>query len=151
VKIGRVLSILTLIAVSVPLVAQIDSKDSITLLSEHRRMFEIGRKLNDEKLELAKLENEWAARTSMVSAIPDSIQRPDHAYKVGDPPKDQKSARRAKISADAGEVNAKKERMAADRLEKLKRRINSLKRSIAKSERKFAALQPDLEPEPLDN
>lgn len=146
-KINRIAALLSLLVISVTLTAQVVTKDSLTVLKEQRQMLEIGKRLNDNKMELAKLENQREGKAVAVSETSDNAQKSantnkEAANKLGEQSQDRKLARRANNSAGSAQADAKKARKANYNFEKLEKDISSLKASIEDDEKKLAAMQP---------
>lgn len=153
-KTNRIISALSLILLAFPLTAQVVSKDSLSNLREQRQMLEIGKRLNENKLELAKLENEREEKVMAVSQTSENAQKSADANiqaadKLGEESQDRKLARRASNSAGSAKADAKKARKAGYSLEKLDKDINSLKASIQEDEKKLAGMQPAVHGEPM--
>lgn len=145
-KINHIIAVLGFIAISAPLTAQVVSKDSVTVLKEQRQMLELGKRLNNNKLELAKLENERESKAAAVSETSDNAQKSadankEAADKLGDKSQDRKLARRANNSAGSAQSDAKKARKAGYNLEKLDKDISSLKASIEEDEKDLAKMK----------
>ncbi len=139
---------------ALPLTAQVVSKDSISNLKEQKQMLEIGKRLNENKMELAKLENEREGKATAVSQTSENAQKSADANKeaadrLGDQSQDRKLARRANNSAGSARADAKRARKAGYSLEKLDTDISSLKASIEADEKKLADMQPAAHPEPM--
>ncbi|MGN7885488.1 hypothetical protein ACN9ML_05580 [Dyadobacter endophyticus] len=153
-KINKIIASLSLILLAFPLTAQVVSKDSLSNLKEQRQMLEIGKRLNENKIELAKLENERDGKVAAVSQTSENAQKSADANKqaadrLGEQSQDRKLARRANNSAGSARSDAKKARKAGYSLEKLDKDINSLKASIQDDEQKLVDMQPSIHPEPM--
>lgn len=153
-KINRIISALSLILLAFPLTAQVVSKDSLSILKEQRQMLEIGKRLNENKLELAKLENAREEKATAVSQTAENAQKSadankEAADKLGEESQDRKLARKANSSAGSAKSDAKKARKAGYSLEKLDKDISSLKNSIQEDEKKLADMQPAVHGEPM--
>lgn len=153
-KTNRIIYALSLILLAFPLTAQVVSKDSLSILKEQRQMLEIGKRLNENKLELAKLENEREEKVTAVSQTSENAQKSADANKqaadrLGEESQDRKLARRANSSAGSARADAKRARKAGYSLEKLDKDISSLKASIREDEEKLADMQPAAHGEPM--
>lgn len=153
-KTNKIITALSLILLAFPLTAQVVSKDSLSNLKEQRQMLEIGKRLNGNKMELAKLENEREGKVTAVTQTSENAQKSADANKqaadkLGDESQDRKLARRANNSAGSARSDAKRARKAGYSLEKLDKDISSLKVSIQEDERKLADMQPAVHPEPM--
>lgn len=153
-KTNRIIYALSLILLAFPLTAQVVSKDSLSILKEQRQMLEIGKRLNENKLELAKLENEREEKVTAVSQTSENAQKSADANKqaadrLGEESQDRKLARRANSSAGSARADAKRARKAGYSLEKLDKDISSLKASIREDEEKLAGMQPAAHGEPM--
>jgi peptidoglycan hydrolase CwlO-like protein len=131
--------------ISVSISAQVVSKDSITILKQQKEALKIGKKLNERKLELAKLENSVEKKTQDMQntaqqAQSSAINNDEAANKLSTDAQDEKLANKASNSANTAKSDAKKARKAAKDLDKLQKKIESLKKKIAEDEAKLAAL-----------
>lgn len=137
---------LGLLLISLSASAQVVSKDSINMLKDQKQVLEVSKRLNDRKLELAKLENQIQEKTDEVAKTAEKAQKSadankEAAEKLGSNPQDKSLARRASKSAGSAHRDAKKARRASDNLDKLKKNIESLRGKIADDESKLASLQ----------
>lgn len=153
-KIKKIIASLGLVLLAFPLTAQVVSKDSLSNLREQKQMLEISKRLNENKMQLAKLENEREEKMMEVSQTSENAQKSADANKqaadkLGDESQDRKLARRANNSAGSAKSDAKKARKAGYSLEKLDSDINALKASIQDDEKKLADMQPAIYPEPM--
>ncbi len=144
-KIRNIVGSLGLAFITLSASAQVVSKDSINLLKNQKEALELSKKLNDRKLELAKLENELQSKTEEAAKTAEAAQRSVEqnrkaADRLSDDPQDKRAAKRASKSASSANRDAKKARRAADSLEKLKRNIEDLKKDISRDEEKLASL-----------
>lgn len=153
-KTNRLISALSLILLAFPLTAQVVSRDSLSNLKEQKQMLEIGKRLNENKLELVKLENEREGKVTAVSETSENAQKSADANKqaaerLGEESQDRKLARRANNSAGSAKADAKRARKAGYSLEKLDKDISSLRASIQEDEKKLAGMQPAVHGEPM--
>ena len=120
------------------------SKDSMQSLKQQKQSLELSKKINDNKMKLAKLENTLKAKTDEMESTTAAAQRSANdnstaANKLTSNPQDKKLARQAESAGDDARKNAKRARIAADKLADLKKDIQSLKDKIAADEAKLAA------------
>lgn len=153
-KTNRLMAALSLILLAFPLTAQVVSRDSLSNLKEQKQMLEIGKRLNENKLELAKLENEREGKVMAVSETSENAQKSADANKqaaerLGEESQDRKLARRANNSAGSAKADAKRARKAGYSLEKLDKDISLLRASIQEDEKKLAGMQPAVHGEPM--
>jgi hypothetical protein len=153
-KTNRLMAALSLILLAFPLTAQVVSRDSLSNLKEQKQMLEIGKRLNENKLELAKLENEREGKVMAVSETSENAQKSADANKqaaerLGEESQDRKLARRANNSAGSAKADAKRARKAGYSLEKLDKDISSLRASIQEDEKKLADMQPAVHGQPM--
>ena len=139
------LAMLGFLSVTAPSMAQVVSKDSLNMLKEQKANLEVSKKLNDRKMELAKLENELEGATRDAEKTAEQAQRSaddnqKNADKLGSDPQDKKLARRAGNSASSARKDAKRARKASDHLEDLRKDIESLRRKIADDEAKLGTM-----------
>ncbi|GGC14051.1 MULTISPECIES: porin family protein [Dyadobacter] len=130
---------------ALPLAAQQVSKDSLDALKNQKQSIESSAKLNEQKIELAKLENELiektgAAEKKAVEAQKLADENQALAGRLKDDPQNKKLSNQASKSARTAERGAKSARKAADQAEELKKDIESLKSKIAEEETKSGDL-----------
>jgi hypothetical protein len=131
--------------ISMQLSAQGVSKDSISTLKEQKHALQISRDLNEQKIKLAKLENEVTAKTQLVDRTAEKAQvsadkNGTAADRLTGDAQDKSKASKANNSARHAQRDAKKARKAYDDLENLNKDIESLKSKIADDETKLAAI-----------
>lgn len=119
--------------------AQEVSKDSIKTLKQEKQNLEISKRLNENKLKLATLENMVQQKTNDVSSSTGDAQKAatdnqQTAQKLSDDPQDKKLAKRARKDAKHAEKAARAGRNAADDLSDLQKDILKLKKKIAEDE-----------------
>lgn len=153
-KTNKIIFCLGLVVLAFPLTAQVVSKDSLSNLKEQKQMLEISKRVNENKMQLAKLENEREEKMMEVSQTSENAQKSADANKqaadkLSDESQDRKLARRASNSAGSAKSDAKKARKAGYNLEKLDKDINSLRTSIQEDEKKMAEMQPFKHPAPM--
>lgn len=153
-KTNKIIFCLGLVLLAFPLTAQVVSKDSLSNLKEQKQMLEISKRVNENKMQLAKLENEREEKVMEVSQTSENAQKSADANKqaadkLGDESQDRKLARRASNSAGSAKSDAKKARKAGYSLEKLDKDINSLRISIQEDEKKMADMQPVKDSAPM--
>ncbi len=120
------------------------SADSINALKQQKQSLELSSKINDRKIQLAKLENNVDKKTREMESTAADAQKAadentDAAAKLSSDPQDKTTARRARKAAKEAERCAKRARNAADDLASLKKDIESLHNKIADDEAKLAA------------
>jgi hypothetical protein len=131
--------------ISVQLSAQVVSKDSISTLKEQQHALKISKDLNEQKIKLAKLENELTAITQLVEKTAEQAQvsadkNETAADRLTDDAQDKNKASKADNSARHAQRDARKARKAYDDLENLNKDIESLKSKITDDEIKLAAI-----------
>ena len=131
--------------ISMQLSAQVVSKDSISTLKEQQHALKISKDLNEQKIKLAKLENELIAKTQLVEKTAEQAQvsadkNENAADMLTDDAQDKNKASKANNSAKHAQRDAKKARKAYDDLENLNKDIESLKSKITDDEIKLAAI-----------
>ncbi|WP_159476811.1 hypothetical protein [Dyadobacter sp. 3J3] len=144
-KIHFLLNAALLSLMSFTISAQVVSRDSIDILNHQKQAIEISKRLNDRKIELAKLENEMPVKTQDVSqtatnaqnAAVDNVTAADKLVKDAE---DKKLARNAHHTAGEAQRDSRKARKAADKLENLTKDIQSLKDKISEDEQKLASI-----------
>ena len=115
------------------------SKDSLKMLDEQKKNIEANKKINDQKMELAKLENQLAEKTqevqkATVEAQAAANENKDLAEKLRQNPKDKKAADQASKAARKAERIAKSANKSASNQEQITKDIAELREKIAKSE-----------------
>ena len=131
--------------ISMQLSAQVVSKDSINTLKEQKQALQISKDLNEQKIKLAKLENELTSKTQLVDKTAQQAQNAADkndtaADRLAEDAQDKKKASKANNTAGHAQRDAKKARKAYDNLEHLNKEIESLKSKIADDEIKLAAI-----------
>jgi len=119
------------------------SGDSLHSLKQQKQSLELSKKINDNKLKLAKLENTLDKKTMDMESTTTGAQRAADdnakaAAKLSSDSQDKKLARQAETSADNAKKSAKRARVANDDLTHLKDEIQTLKNKIADDEAKLA-------------
>lgn len=137
-----ILSLVAITLVSFSAQAQEVSGDSINVLKQAKKDLEVAKRLNDNKLKLAKLENQVQEKTDAVASCANEAQKAatdneETAQKLKDDPQDKKLAKRARKDAQHAESAAKAGRNAVSDLEDLQADIKSLKKKIAEDESKL--------------
>ena len=74
-KTNKIIFCLGLVLLAFPLTAQVVSKDSLSNLREQKQMLEISKRLNENKMQLAKLENEREEKMMEVSQTSENAQK----------------------------------------------------------------------------
>jgi len=137
-----IISCAVLLLVSVVASAQV-SGDSIHSLKQQKQSLELSKKINDNKMKLAKLENTLDKKTLEMESTTTGGQRAADdnagvAAKLSNDSQDKKLAKQAETSADNAKKSAKRARVANDNLTNLKKDIETLKNKIADDEAKLA-------------
>ena len=145
-KIALLLSSALIITASVS--AQAVSGDSISMLKQQKSALIIGKRINDNKLKLAKLENTVGKETQDMQNAGEVAQKSadnngQTANKLTEDAQNKKLAADASKSAKEAKYDAKKAREANASLENLKKEIESLKMKIAEDESKLSAMSPN--------
>jgi hypothetical protein len=136
-----VCALILLVSVS----AQVVSKDSIATLKQQKEAIVISKRVNDNKLKLAKLENGVPKETQNVQSTGNEAQisankNGEAANKLTTDAENKKLAGDASKSAKEAKHDAKQARKASASLESLKKDIASLKNKIAEDESKLSSL-----------
>ena len=119
------------------------STDSMQSLKQQKQSLELSKKINDNKMKLAKLENTLKSKIDETESTTAAAQRSadhnsDAADKLSNDPLDKKLARQAESAGNHAKKNAKHARSAGDKLAALTKEIQSLKDKIAADEAKLA-------------
>ena len=120
------------------------SKDSIQILKQQKESLTLSSKINTQKMQLAKLENNIEKKTkemeeSAVDAQQAATKNAEAASSLNGNPQDKSLARKAENAGDEARKSAKRARVAADNLSDLRKDIESLKNKISEGETKLAA------------
>ena len=120
------------------------SADSVAALKKQKQYLELSKRINEDKIHLAKLQNSVDKKSrEAVDAADDARkaagQSANAASRSGSHPDDQSDSKKAAKTAHQAERRAKKARRATDDLNDLKKEIESLKNRIAADEAKLAA------------
>ncbi len=120
------------------------SPDSVNLLKQQKQSLELSSKINERKLQLAKMENSIADKTREMDATASAAQKAaadnaEAAAKLAGDAQDKKLAKKARKAAKHAESCAKKARNASDDLSSLNKEIENLRKKIADDEVKLAA------------
>ena len=135
------------IILAVSAYAQPVTKDSIAILNQQKEALKISKDLNENNIELAKLENTVEKKTQNQQNTAQEAQEAadkngDAANKLTGDAQDKKLANKASKTAKTAKTDAKKARNASDEVDKLQKEIESLKEKIAKDKVKLSALPP---------
>jgi homoserine dehydrogenase len=130
------------------------SSDSVSSLKQQKQSLELSSKINANKIQLAKLENNLEKKThEMETTSEDARKAADEnaeaAAKLSSDPLDKALARRAENAGDAARKSAKRARAAVDNLADLKKNIELLRSKIADDEAKL--VQNPVVPPPHNN
>ncbi|WP_201747741.1 outer membrane beta-barrel protein [Dyadobacter flavalbus] len=121
--------------------AQGVSKDSINMLNQQKEAIEISKKLNEKRIELAKLENELTEKTNKANEAAQEAQKAageneDLANRLRNDAQNKDLANQANKSAKQAEKSAKNARKAAEDVDDINKKIESLRKEIAEEESK---------------
>ena len=121
------------------------SSDSLTSLKRQKQYLEINSRINERKLQLARLENSVEKKSRDAVQGADEARKAaeenaDAANRLNNDPQDKSKAKKASKAAHNAERKAKQARSAADDLDDLKKNIELLKNKIAEDEAKLASL-----------
>ena len=127
--------------------AQEVSKDSIKVLKQQKEDLEISKRLNDNKLKLADLENTVKQKNEDASSSAQDAQTAASnnqvsAEKLNNDSQDKKLAKKARKDAKKAEKAGKAGRNAASDLDDLEDDILALKKEIASDEAKLGIVAP---------
>jgi len=122
--------------------AQTVSTDQINAIKNDTKMLRIAIAINDQKLELAKLQNQVSEKTEDVDKATKASQsaadvNQNNATILNNDDLDKKKAHKARKSAQSAENSSSKARKAQDRLADLNKDIDQLNKDIAKNEQKL--------------
>jgi len=137
-----IISIVSIALTGFSLHAQEVSKDSINVLKQQKENLEISKRLNDNKLKLAKLENTVQQKNEDVTSSARDAQtaasdNQESAQKLSNDSQDKKLAKKARKDAKHAQKAGKNGRNAVSDLENLQEDIKSLKKKIAEDEAKL--------------
>jgi hypothetical protein len=153
----------SLIFLSASVSAQAVSRDSISILKQQKENIVISKRINDNKLKLAKLENTVEKKTMEVQTTGAEAQKSANengqaADKLTNDAQDKKLASDASKKAKEAKHDAKEARKANANLESLRKDIETLKSKIASDESRLVASSdmnsrsvPDTIPQPIKN
>lgn len=121
--------------------AQGVSKDSINMLNQQKEAIEVSKKLNEKRIELAKLENELTEKTNKANEAAQEAQKAageneDLANRLRNDAQNKDLANQANKSAKQAEKSSKNARKAAEDVEDINKKIESLRKEIAEEESK---------------
>ena len=138
------ISMVAIMFINVSLYAQAVTQDSIAILKQQKEALKISKKLNERKLELAKLQNNVEKKTQDVQNTAHQAQlsaneNSQAASNLTSNAQDEKLAKKASKSASNAKSDAKKARKAVESLADLQKDIASLKQKIADDESKLGA------------
>lgn len=127
--------------------AQSVTNDSISTLKQEKKNLVISKRLNENKLKLAKLQNTVQEKMNNVSSTTKNAQNAaadnkESADKLNDDSQDKKLARKSRKDAKNAQSAGKAGRNANEDLNDLQNDIEKLKKQIAKDEAKLGISQP---------
>jgi hypothetical protein len=142
-KIKLLIASIGVLTLSHQLSAQTVTKDSIQLLQQQNESLERSKALNDLKLDLAKIENEYQEKSKQANEVAEkarvsAVENQQAADKLRSNAQDKKLANQAKSAARKAERDARAARKAAEGQEKLMSNITSLQKQIADEEAKLS-------------
>ena len=125
--------------------AQAVTADSIAALKRDNELLKMAISINDQKLDLAKLQNQLAEKNSDVDKTADASHKAadnnqEAAAELVNDDQDKSKANSAKKSASSADKSASKARKAQDKLGDLNKDIDKLKKQIAASEQKLSSM-----------
>lgn len=125
--------------------AQAVTQDSINVLNNEKSRLKVEKSLNENKLKLAKLENQVAERTANVQSTGEASQKAandnqEAANILSSDSQDKGKAKTAKKAARYAEKRAKDARKALDQLDELNSDIEKSRKKVQEDEQKLAAL-----------
>ncbi len=126
--------------------AQTVTSDSISTLKQEKKNLVISKRLNENKLKLAKLQNTIQEKTNDVSSTTKNAQNAaaenkETAQKLNDDSQDKRLARKSRKDAKNAQSAGRAGRNANDDLSDLQNDIEKLKKQIAKDEAKLGISQ----------
>lgn len=137
-------TITTLLAIllSAQCYAQGVSKDSLNALNEQKQNIEVSKKLNERRIELAKLQNDFAEKSKNVEketaeAQTAANENQELASKLKSDPQNKDLGDQANKAARKAEKSAKSARNANEDLQKIQKDMDDLKKKIAEDESKL--------------
>lgn len=144
-KIQFLIATLGVMTLSQELSAQAVTKDSIQALHQQKETIELSKSLNDRKLELAKLENEYQEKDKQTKEAGEkarisALENQQAAARLSNNAQDKKLANQAKSAARKAERDAKAARKTAESQEKLRADISSLQKQISEEETKLSGV-----------
>jgi predicted nucleic acid-binding Zn-ribbon protein len=133
------------IMLSLSVSAQAVTSDSITVLKQQKEAIAISKRINDNKIKLAKLQNTVGKAEQNVQTTGDDAQKSANtngaaADKLTTDAENKKLAGDASKSAKEAKHDAKQARKASANLENLRKDIESLKSKIAADESSLSAI-----------
>ena len=142
-----IISIMSIALAGFSAQAQEVSKDSIKVLKQEKEDLETSKRLNDNKLKLAALENTVKEKNENVSSSARDAQtaasnNQESAEKLNNDSQDKKLAKKARKDAKKAEKAGKTGRDAASDLDDLEKDILDLKEKIAADEAKLGIAAP---------
>jgi hypothetical protein len=144
-KIQLLIATLGVLALPGALSAQAVTKDSMQALHQQKETIELSKALNDRKLELAKLQNQYQedgkkAAEAGEKARKSALENQQAAARLSSNAQDKKLANEAKSAARKAERDAKAARKVSEGQEKLLADITSLQKQISEEETKLSGV-----------
>lgn len=146
-KIKWMITTVFILSLAASATAQPVTKDSIATLNQQKEALKLSKDINENNLELAKLENIVEKKTQNQQNTAQDAQEAadkngDAANKLTGDAQDKKLANKASKTAKTAKTDAKKARKASEEVDKLDKEIESLKEKIAEDKVKLSALPP---------
>jgi DNA repair exonuclease SbcCD ATPase subunit len=125
--------------------AQAISADSVKVLNANNKLLRMAISINDQKLELAKLQSKLRDEESDVEKVAQASQKAADknktaATKLSKDAQDEDKADAAKKAARDAERRSTKARDAQEKLTSLKQHIENLKKEITENEQKLVTM-----------
>ena len=145
-KIQFLIATLGVLTLSQELSAQAVTKDSLQALHQQKETIELSKSLNDRKLELAKLQNEYQEKGKEATEAGEKARKSAQenqqaAARLSSNSQDKKLANQAKSAARKAERDAKSARKVSEGQEKLLADITSLQKQISEEESKLSGVE----------
>lgn len=142
-----ILALALALLVQLTVSAQVISKDSINDLKQQKEAIKIHKRLNEHKLELAKLENSAAEKnrdiqSSEQEARAAATQNSDIANQLNNHPQDKDLAKQAEKMAKEANKHVKQAEKNNKQLEKINKKIQDIRNKILDDEGKLGKFAP---------
>ena len=125
--------------------AQAVSVDSVNVLNNNNKMLRMAISINDQKLQLAKLQNQLLQQNYTVEKTAAASQKSaskneDAATNLNNDDQDKRKAHTARKSARTAERNSSDARHAQDKMTDLTRNVENLKKKIADDQQSLTTM-----------